>query len=99
MPGKDGRLARGQLAVARTIGIDAWLNERLFAYQRLECSMEGRAEVLVEFALRPRWQTLCGERGVDGAREGHTRVNENAVEVEQHCVVISHTGRSCLPVG
>ena len=56
--------------------------------------MEGRAEVLVEFVLWPRWQTLRDERGVDGAREGRTRVNENAVEVEQHCVVISHPGRS-----
>jgi hypothetical protein len=30
------------------------------------------------------------ERAVDGAREGHARVDEHAVEVEQHRVVIGH---------
>jgi hypothetical protein len=31
---------------------------------------------------------------VDAARERHARVNENAVEVEQHTVVVGHRGRS-----
>jgi hypothetical protein len=44
--------------------------------------VQGRAEILVEFVLGPRRQSLCGERGVDCARERDTGVDENAVEVE-----------------
>jgi hypothetical protein len=61
--------------------------------------VQGRVEILVEFVLRPRGQTLRGERGVDPAREWHARVNENTVEVEQHCVVISHPADHDCPGG
>jgi len=79
---------------SRAIGIDARLNERLLCDERLERPVQWRPEMLVEFVLRPRGQTLRGERAVDAAREWHARVDENAVEVEQHSVVISHRGRS-----
>lgn len=59
------------LAVARAVGIDAWLNKGLLAYQRLERPVKGRAEIRVQFALRPARQTLRRECGVDAAREWH----------------------------
>ncbi len=43
----------------------------------------------MELILRSRPQALRGKRLVDTAREWHTRVNENTVEIEQHSVVVS----------
>ena len=56
--------------------------------------MQRRPKILVEITLRSRGQTMQGKRAVDAARERHTRVDENTVEVEQHSIVTSHPGRS-----
>ena len=85
-----GRLARGHLAVECPIGIDARLNERLLAHQRTERQVQWRAEIPVEFVLRLWVQTMRGEGTVDATCERHPGVDEHAVEIEQHSVVVSH---------
>jgi hypothetical protein len=91
-PVHHGRLQRRVAAVARPVGVDARLDERVVARQLGEGAVQRRADELMQLRLRTGWEAGLHERGVHAARERHPRVGQHAVEIEDDGVGLQGRG-------